>query len=129
MESLKQRLFAPNLLSERMVSEWKKCQVELSYGFTGAHSWVRKAFNIEMEGEQTDYIWGVVDLTPDTDFPDVRNKSAVHSNSGSCMIIPREGDKIRLYIQLDGKSSYVTNNGRIDKARLQPRNIFEVGLH
>ncbi|PPQ75444.1 hypothetical protein CVT26_016218 [Gymnopilus dilepis] len=106
-------------------SETEIVRAKFVIGADGAHSWVRKAFNIEMEGEQTDYIWGVVDLTPDTDFPDVRNKSAVHSNSGSCMIIPREGDKIRLYIQLDGKSSYVTNNGRIDKARLQPHNIFE----
>ncbi|KAI5995461.1 hypothetical protein EDD15DRAFT_2164931 [Pisolithus albus] len=31
-------------------------------GADGAHSWVRKAFGITMEGEQTEYVWGVVDI-------------------------------------------------------------------
>jgi len=67
----------------------------------GAHSWVRKSFNIAMEGEQTDYVWGVTDLIPDTDFPDIRNKCIIHLNRETCMIIPREGNKVRLYsIQL-----------------------------
>ena len=62
----------------------------------GAHSWVRKTLGIALEGEQTDYIWGVVDMVPDTDFPDIRNLTAVHSNNGSCMVIPREGDLVRM---------------------------------
>ncbi|KAF8902403.1 FAD binding domain-containing protein [Gymnopilus junonius] len=114
-----------NHIKEDGKSESEVVHAKFLIGADGAHSWVRKSFDIEMEGEQTDYIWGVVDLTPDTDFPDVRNKSAIHSNNGSCMIIPREGDKIRLYIQLDGKSDYITSNGRIDKARLQPHNLLE----
>lgn len=79
-----------------------------------------------MEGEQTDYVWGVVDMIPDTDFPDIRNKSAIHSNNGSCMVIPREGDKVRLYIQLEGKDAIDATNGRIDKSRFGPDQIFEV---
>ncbi|KAF4611200.1 hypothetical protein D9613_007135 [Agrocybe pediades] len=94
-------------------------------GADGAHSWVRKSLDIVMEGEQTDYIWGVVDLTPDTDFPDIRNRCAIHSSQGSCMIIPREGDKVRLYIQLDDKSAHVMSNGRIDKNKLQPSILLE----
>ncbi|KAJ3789784.1 FAD binding domain-containing protein [Lentinula aff. detonsa] len=94
-------------------------------GADGAHSWVRKSMRIAMEGEQTDYVWGVVDLVPETDLPDVRNKCAIHSNNGSCMIIPREGDKIRLYIQLDGKD-VIDASGRVDKSRAGPEMILDV---
>ncbi|KDR69199.1 hypothetical protein GALMADRAFT_77605 [Galerina marginata CBS 339.88] len=94
-------------------------------GADGAHSWVRKSIGIIMEGEQTDYIWGVVDLTPDTDFPDIRNRCVIHSNEGSCMVIPREDDKVRLYIQLGDKRTNVTSNGRIDKEKLHPHNLLE----
>ena len=38
---------------------------------------------------RSDYVWGVIDSVPATDFPDIRNKSAVHSDNGSCMVIPR----------------------------------------
>jgi len=111
------RLLIPSLQSNNFISI-----------FIGAHSWVRKSLNIVMEGEQTDYIWGVVDLTPDTDFPDIRNRCAIHSSEGSCMIIPREGDKVRLYIQLDDKNVHVTSNGRIDKNKLQPTILLEVRI-
>ncbi|KAF8826089.1 hypothetical protein HHX47_DHR6000683 [Lentinula edodes] len=96
-------------------------------GADGAHSWVRKYMGIAMEGEQTEYVWGVVDLVPDTDFPDVRNKCAIHSNNGSCMIIPREDDKIRLYIQLDGKD-VIDATGRVDKSKAGPEMILDYEL-
>ncbi|KAJ3745717.1 FAD binding domain-containing protein [Lentinula detonsa] len=99
-------------------------------GADGAHSWVRKHMRIAMEGEQTEYIWGVLDLVPSTNFPDVRNKCAIHSNNGSCMIIPREDDKIRLYIQLDesglGKDFIDDASGRVDKSRAGPEMILDV---
>lgn len=79
-----------------------------------------------MEGEQTEYIWGVVDLTPETDFPDIRNRCAIHSNHGSCMIIPREGDKVRLYIQLGDREAVDANSGRIDKSKVGPHYLLEV---
>lgn len=79
-----------------------------------------------MEGEQTDYVWGVVDMFPDTDFPDIRNRCAIHSNNGSCMIIPREEDKVRLYVQLEGKDAIDATKGRVDKSRFGPDHIFEV---
>ncbi|KAH9832559.1 FAD binding domain-containing protein [Rhodofomes roseus] len=94
-------------------------------GCDGAHSWVRRQFGITMEGEQTDYIWGVLDLIPDTDFPDIRNRCAVHSHNGSCMIIPREGDLVRLYVQLADKD-VLDAKGRVDKSRVGPETIMEV---
>lgn len=68
----------------------------------------------------------MIDFTPDTDFPDIRNRTAIHSNNGSCMIIPREGDKVRLYVQLDDKSGLVTSTGRIDKEKATPELLLEV---
>ena len=76
-----------------------------------------------MEGEQTEYVWGVVDFTPDTDFPDMRSKCIIHSNNGTCMVIPREGDTVRLYIQLESKDA--TNAATI-KSQMGPHQLLEV---
>ncbi|KIK79749.1 hypothetical protein PAXRUDRAFT_36365 [Paxillus rubicundulus Ve08.2h10] len=95
-------------------------------GADGAHSWVRKALGISMDGEQTDYIWGVVDMIPDTNFPDIRNRTAIHSTNGSCMIIPREGDTVRLYIQLSDTDVVDPASGRVDKSRMSPEKLLEV---
>ncbi|KAI0730595.1 FAD binding domain-containing protein [Earliella scabrosa] len=95
-------------------------------GADGAHSWVRKTLGITLDGEQTDYIWGVVDMIPETDFPDIRCKTAVHSNNGSCMIIPREGDLIRLYIQLSDKDVLDPTTRRVDKSKMGPEKLLEV---
>lgn len=39
-------------------------------GCDGAHSWTRKSLGpeYEMQGEMTDFIWGVMDIVPITDF-------------------------------------------------------------
>lgn len=79
-----------------------------------------------MDGEQTQYIWGVIDMVPDTDFPDIRHKAAVHSNQGSCMVIPREDDKVRLYIQLAGSDVIDQDTGRVNKSKTGPRELLDV---
>ncbi|KAF8262308.1 FAD binding domain-containing protein [Lactarius quietus] len=97
-------------------------------GTDGAHSWVRKALGFSMDGEQTDFIWGVLDIVPseDSDFPDARNKAAIHSTNGSCMIIPREGDMIRLYIQLSNTDAVNPATGRVDPGHYNPQRLMEV---
>ncbi|KAH9968433.1 FAD binding domain-containing protein [Lactifluus volemus] len=97
-------------------------------GTDGAHSWVRKTLGIAMDGEQTDFLWGVIDITPSetTDFPDTRNKSAIHSTNGSCMVIPREGDKIRIYVQLSDTDAVDPGTGRINLGRYGPERLLEV---
>ncbi|KAF8892176.1 FAD binding domain-containing protein [Infundibulicybe gibba] len=95
-------------------------------GADGAHSWVRKSFDIAMEGEQTNFVWGVLDIVPETDFPDIRNKSAIHSNNGSCMVIPREGDKVRLYIQLGADDAAAIANGRLNKDTIGPHQLLDI---
>lgn len=50
----------------------------------------------KLEGGSTHYIWGVLDIVPVIDFPDIRMRCAVHSaNSGSVMVIPREHKLVR----------------------------------
>ncbi|KAL4962875.1 FAD binding domain-containing protein [Aspergillus stella-maris] len=79
-------------------------------GADGAHSVVREQIGLQLEGQSLDHIWGVVDLPVDTDFPDIRRRTAVHSPAGSVMIIPRErtntGEYLtRLYVQVPEAAS------------------------
>ena len=71
-------------------------------GCDGARSGVRQAIGRSLEGDRTDRSWGVLDVLAVTDFPDIRLKSAITSEQGSILIIPREGGYlVRLYIELD----------------------------
>ncbi|KAI5120431.1 hypothetical protein M0805_009893 [Coniferiporia weirii] len=117
-----------HLEDEGSTEETEIVHAKYVLGADGAHSWVRKELGFTMDGEQTDYVWGVVDIIPTTDFPDIRNRTAIHSNNGSCMIIPREGDVVRLYIQLSDEDAKEVLNarGRIDKTRWNPERLMEV---
>ncbi|KAF4167690.1 hypothetical protein CNMCM6936_004535 [Aspergillus lentulus] len=92
-------------------------------GCDGAHSWVRRQLGFKLEGDSTDYIWGVLDIIPITDFPDIRMRCAIHSASaGSVMVIPRENKLVRLYIQLQ---STVTGGGKADRSKITPDMILK----
>lgn len=90
-------------------------------GCDGAHSWVRHQLGSEfqLQGESTDYIWGVLDIIPITDFPDIRMRCAIHSaEHGSVMVIPRENKLVRLYIQLTTTDKGV--GGKVDRSKINP---------
>ncbi len=72
-------------------------------GCDGARSSVRKAIGKELVGDALNQAWGVMDVLLNTDFPDIRLKSLIHSNNeGNMLIIPREGGyMVRVYIELD----------------------------
>lgn len=54
-----------------------------------------------MVGDTTDAVWGVMDIYPRTDFPDIRRKTTIHSDAGALLIIPREGGSmVRFYMQM-----------------------------
>ncbi|KAF1976421.1 hypothetical protein BU23DRAFT_456011 [Bimuria novae-zelandiae CBS 107.79] len=93
-------------------------------GCDGAHSWTRRQIGFQLEGEPTDYIWGVLDIIPITDFPDIRMRCAVHSaSSGSLMVIPRENKLVRLYIQLTEIKPDAS--GRADRSKITPDTIIK----
>jgi len=73
-----------------------------------------------------EYIWGVIDFTPDTDFPDIRNRTAIHSENGSCMTIPREGDRVRFYLQMSEKDVMDPTTGKLDSSKVTPEKLIEV---
>ncbi|KAI0385733.1 putative phenol 2-monooxygenase [Hypomontagnella monticulosa] len=88
-------------------------------GCDGARSWTRRALGFELQGEATDFIWGVLDIIPLTDFPDIRMRCAIHSaEDGSLMVIPRENKMVRLYIQL--KEVTPDASGRADRSKITP---------
>lgn len=92
-------------------------------GCDGAHSWTRRQLGFSMEGEQTDFLWGVLDIIPITDFPDIRMRRAIHSaESGSVMVIPRENKLVRLYIQLNEDES---TGQQVDRSKITPEVILK----
>ncbi|KAJ5109675.1 Monooxygenase FAD-binding [Penicillium argentinense] len=67
----------------------------------GAHSWVRHKLNVSADGPDKDTDWGVLDIVPITNFPDIRQACSVQSGPyGSIMMVPRENKLTRFYIRL-----------------------------
>ncbi|KAJ4470263.1 FAD binding domain-containing protein [Lentinula aciculospora] len=97
-------------------------------GADGAHSWVRQSLKIAVDGSLTPYVWGVLDMVPETDFPDYRNWAAVHSDNGTCMIVPRERDLIRVYVLLEGQNAVKATKKVADDIRekVPPEWILDV---
>lgn len=95
-------------------------------GADGAHSWVRNELGFKLEGDSTDYIWGVLDIVPITDFPDIRMRCAIHSaENGSVMVIPRENKLVRLYIQLTTTEKTAEGGSRTDRSKITPEVILQ----
>ncbi|CAE6353502.1 unnamed protein product [Rhizoctonia solani] len=96
-------------------------------GCDGAHSWVRRHLRIQMVGETSDEVWGVIDGFVETDFPDVRNLSAVNNNGVHAVLVPRERDMVRITVQIP--ESYVQldpSTGRIDRSKITEEHIKKV---
>ncbi|KAI0730556.1 FAD binding domain-containing protein [Earliella scabrosa] len=106
-------------------SEREVVHAKFVVGTDGAHSWVRKAMGIQLEGAQTEFVWGVVDFVPETDFPDIRARTVIHSTHGSILVVPREGDLVRLYVQLSDVSVVDRQTNRVDKAQTSPEKLIE----
>lgn len=87
-------------------------------GCDGARSSVRSAIGKELVGDALNQAWGVMDVLLNTDFPDIRLKSLIHSNhEGNMLIIPREGGyMVRMYIELD----QLRENERVARDQMTP---------
>lgn len=90
-----------------VTQEDKTIAAEYVVGCDGAHSQVRRMIpEAYATGMPHDSLWGVLDGEVDTDFPDIWSKTVVHSAAhGSILVIPRERNKTRLYIEIKGGAS------------------------
>lgn len=78
-----------------------------------------------MNGDSSDAVWGVMDMIPRTNFPDVRKKSTIRSKAGVLMIIPREGESnnlTRFYIELSPGTN--PKDVTLESLQLQAQKIF-----
>jgi phenol 2-monooxygenase (NADPH) len=73
----------------------------------------------------TDSIWGVVDMIPETNFPDIRACCLINSDDGQRFSIPREKDMVRLYIQLLD-NALGSSTGRVDRNKISPEKLIDV---
>lgn len=87
----------------------------------GAHSKVRKSIpDARAIGLSQASIWGVLDGELITDFPDIWSKTLVYSQEyGSILIIPRERNMTRFYIEL--KSSTKTDKRELGQEFIMQR--------
>ena len=85
------------------LTDRKKLKARYVVGCDGARSRVRKAIGGQLHGDAAHQAWGVIDVLVVTDFPDIRMKSIIQSQSaGSILVLPREGGYlVRLYVEMD----------------------------
>lgn len=77
--------------------------VRAKYLFSGegARSFVREQLGVQIRHKDPiSHVWGVMDGVVRTNFPDIKMKCTIHSDQGSIMVIPRENNMVRLYIQI-----------------------------
>lgn len=77
--------------------------VRAKYLFSGegGKSFIREKLGIKVHyKDPIAHVWGVMDGIVKTDFPDIKMKCTIHSDAGSIMVIPREANMVRLYIQI-----------------------------
>lgn len=111
---------SPGLSSTEAENEIIKAKYLI--GCDGAHSWTRNEIGLSLVGESTDQVWGVMDIIPLTDFPDIRLSCAIHSAScGTIMTVPRERRLVRFYIQL----MEVGEGRTFDRSSVSLKSIFE----
>ncbi|KAK5948421.1 hypothetical protein OHC33_010595 [Knufia fluminis] len=105
-------------------------------GADGAHSVVRRSFDVKLQGDSTDEVWGVIDFVPTSDHPDIRRivrfMEATDGNRNVGLLIPRErlsnGDNLcRLYVDMgssaDKKSVVVEGGGSRDEVKRRKAEI------
>ncbi|KAK0666798.1 putative phenol 2-monooxygenase [Cercophora samala] len=74
-------------------------------GCDGAHSWLRKQIDVTLEGDLTDSVFGVVDMVPKSNFPDIRRVCYLRAASGTILLVPRSNKEVRMYIPVESGSA------------------------
>ncbi|KAJ5937769.1 hypothetical protein N7454_004111, partial [Penicillium verhagenii] len=113
-----------DLTRQRRSRRARKENIKAKYiiGCDGAHSWTRKQLNIPFEGASTEHIWGVIDVVPISNFPDIRRLGSVTSPKGTMLLIPRERKLVRFYVPVHVANDEITN-GRFDRSTITPEQI------
>ena len=76
-----------------------------------------------MVGETSDSIWGVMDVFPQTNFPDIRKQCIIQSDAGSIVTIPREGGAmVRIYMELPPGT--IAKNVTLKDIQVAARRVF-----
>lgn len=103
--------------------EWRARYV---LGCDGAHSNVRRSIGYKMIGDSSDVVWGVCDVYPQTNYPDIRKKSTLHCDAGVLIIIPREGECLaRFYIEMPPGTK--AKDVKLEDIHEMARQIFATG--
>lgn len=81
--------------------EKEKVRAKYLFSGEGARSFIREQLGVKItHKDPIQHVWGVMDGVVRTNFPDIKMKCTIHSDAGSIMVIPREDNMVRLYIQL-----------------------------
>ncbi|CAE6507186.1 unnamed protein product [Rhizoctonia solani] len=102
-------------------------QAKYLLGCDGAHSWTRAQLEIDMVGETSDQVWGVVDGYIDTDFPDVRALTIFDNNGRRMALVPREDDMVRFTVQVSDSDVCIDpTTGRVDRTKIGAERIVQL---
>ncbi|EKG19407.1 Monooxygenase FAD-binding protein [Macrophomina phaseolina MS6] len=81
--------------------EMETVRAKYLFSGEGARSFVREQLGVQIRHKDPiAHVWGVMDGVVQTNFPDIKMKCTIHSDHGSIMVIPREDNMVRLYIQI-----------------------------
>lgn len=83
--------------------EIETVRARYAVGCDGARSTVRRELGLALKGESANRAWGVMDVLPVTNFPDIRLKCVINApEGGTIVLIPREGGSlVRIYVEID----------------------------
>jgi 2-polyprenyl-6-methoxyphenol hydroxylase-like FAD-dependent oxidoreductase len=105
--------------------------VRTKYLFSGegARSFVREQLKVQIRHKDPiSHVWGVMDGVVRTNFPDIKMKCTIHSDHGSIMVIPREDNMVRLYIQIASSTDKDFNprkTATVEEVQAAAQRIFE----
>lgn len=102
-----------------------KIHTKYLVGADGAHSAVRNSLGIEMEGDSSDDVYGVIDLVPHTDFPDIHTVGNIATDRGTLLHVVREFRRdgyplVRMYVPLDTIDATASSNDDTTTGSNQP---------